>query len=655
MIFNKYGFVADTTKSAHHNAAIIISKMQSWYYFSRPTNQSCHNLCTKIQPPTNFRALLGLGLKYIPKPRYTSATHTVQFTDRFRRDIYTKIFMAHNVNVIPRLYNRSNWMPPINMVHYNLQERVNNFTNQIHKLFSRKQTRSNMLPHQRRILADFRTTKSHIVFNADKNLGPCVIERDQYIRRALQDHLLDDNTYKQLTMAQAIQKIEDLKNKLNNFIDYYKNKLTPSDIKYLRETLEVKDPYAKFYITAKVHKTPWKTRPIVSVCGSILDGLGRLVDKILQPYFKSIPSALKNSVTLKDMLMDLNKLPPNARLFTADAVSMYTNIDTNHAMSVIPQFLNTQPTHATIHEKNAAIEGLDLIMKNNIFQFGNTYWVQLNGTAMGVSPSCVYATIYYAVHEQTFIHKYEELHFYKRYIDDVIGIWIPKTNNDDNRWKQFQNEMNKFGKLKWEFNTRSLTINFLDLQIIINETGNIRTKIYEKIENLYLYLPASSSHPFGSLKGLIHGMVYRTIRLTSQREDQANELQQLVRRLRARGYNQTFLINIINATYHRISKELNEKETTTIDIDKDVNIPCFLHLYYHPNDPKSSVIQQLFQDEMYHPKKMWKKLPDLLNHRKVRLGVNKLIIAYHRTPNLGNLLSPRVLKREDGPPVSSYI
>jgi hypothetical protein len=272
--------------------------------------------------------------------------------------------------------------------------------------------------------------------------------------------------------------------------------------------METEDPFAKFYITAKVHKTPWKTRPIVSVCGSLLDGLGRLVDKILQPYFKTTPSAIKNSISLKDILMELPALPTTARFFTCDAVSMYTNIDTNHAIPVITHFLQHQTLHATLHERNAALEGLELIMRNNVFQFGDTHWLQLNGTAMGVSPSCVYATLYFAVHEATILRRYPELYFYKRYIDDVIAIWIPQLLHDENRWQLFQQDMNSFGKLRWEFTKRTTQINFLDLNLLINTNGKIKTKIYEKNENLYLYLPASSCHPFSNLKGLIHGMVY---------------------------------------------------------------------------------------------------------------------------------------------------
>jgi hypothetical protein len=645
-----YGFVADPTKTASHNASIYMQGMPFWFYLSRPTNSACHNLCVKQQPPANYRSLLGLGLKFIPKPKYTQSHEINKSLARLQRDLYVKIFMAHTPTLVPRLYISTDWVPPLRMVNYNLQERVNNFNRRVILQYSRRKTRSNMLPHQRRILADFRTNKTHIIMSADKNLGPCVIERERYILRALQDHLLDTTTYKSLHLIQATQHIDFIRNKLKNFVNYYKNKLEATDIKYLTNTMQVKDPYPKFYITAKVHKNPWKTRPIVSVSGSLLDGLGRFVDKLLQPYFKTIPSAVRNSMYLKDTLMALDVLPPTARFFTADATSMYTNIHTNHALPLITRFLQTQPMLISTHERAAAIEGLDMIMRHNIFQFGDTYWLQINGTAMGVSPSCTYATLYFAVHESDFIRTFPELHYYKRYIDDVIGIWIPRSIDDNQRWALFQTTMNNFGKLRWEFSSRLHTINFLDLTINIDKHGKINTKIYEKPENLYLYLPATSSHPYSNLKGLIHGMVYRTIRLTSSREDQSRELQNLVRRLTARGYQQSFLTNIINQTYLRIKTPKPQQ-----NIEKEIEEKCFFHTYYHPDDPPSSAIQTIFQEELLSPIHMWKKLPDLLNHRKARLRVNRLTVAYHRTSNLGNLLSPRLLRNSDGPRVSSYI
>ena len=48
-----------------------------------------------------------------------------------------------------------------------------------------------------------------------------------------------------------------------------------------------------------------------------------------------------------------------------------------------------------------------LVMKNNIFEWEDLYFLQLLGTAMGTYAACMCATIYFAVHEMgTIIPKY---------------------------------------------------------------------------------------------------------------------------------------------------------------------------------------------------------------------------------------------------------
>ena len=44
-----------------------------------------------------------------------------------------------------------------------------------------------MFPYQRRILSEFRNLKTHIVFNVDQNLTPCIIEQEQYTKGVLKD------------------------------------------------------------------------------------------------------------------------------------------------------------------------------------------------------------------------------------------------------------------------------------------------------------------------------------------------------------------------------------------------------------------------------------------------------------------------------------
>ena len=129
-----------------------------------------------------------------------------------------------------------------------------------------------------------------------------------------------------------------------------------------------------------------KSRPIVSCPGSLLHGLGVWVNRKLQEVAQRTVSYFKNTLELKKELLDL-KLPRNARLFTADAVSMYTNIPTHTALNLIRKYLNQyQRKHNNEYPKDAVRAGLHLIMTMNTFTFGDLTLKQLNGTSMGTPP-----------------------------------------------------------------------------------------------------------------------------------------------------------------------------------------------------------------------------------------------------------------------------
>ena len=153
-------------------------------------------------------------------------------------------------------------------------------------------------------------------------------------------------------------------------------------------------------MSLKIHKDPVNVRPIVCCSGTLLNCLSRWLDHWLQKLKPFIKTYIKNSTQLLEKLEALGILPPDAYFFTADAKSMYTNIDTDHAILVIGLWLDslTLPVGFPLQ---AVKEAMELVMRNNIFEWGDLYFLQLLGTAMGTSSACMWATIYFAVGHTT--------------------------------------------------------------------------------------------------------------------------------------------------------------------------------------------------------------------------------------------------------------
>jgi hypothetical protein len=222
---------------------------------------------------------------------------------------------------------------------------------------------------QRQIITNLMNSKELLIVMTKKNLGPAVIERDVYTRRVFEDHLLHADTYRRIEPAEAAQIITTIKMKVGQFLQSFSKIIPDNEREFLIRSIKQHKKIPSFYLTMKIHKTPMATRPIIAIGGSITSRLGCWLDQQLQPICKRLPTYLKSSFVLTDLLKDHPGLPEGARLFTADAVSMYTNIDTDHAIDVFRQFLPlTKPN-------KAIMEAITIIMKNNFFQFGDTSWL----------------------------------------------------------------------------------------------------------------------------------------------------------------------------------------------------------------------------------------------------------------------------------------
>ncbi|KAL7534531.1 hypothetical protein ACHAXR_005939 [Thalassiosira sp. AJA248-18] len=411
----------------------------------------------------------------------------------------------------------------------------------------------------------------------------------------------------------------------------------------------------------KLHKTPLKTRPVCSDCASLPHALGQWVDEMLQPIVKAQPTYFKNTFALKKELNDL-KLPANASLFTYDAVSMYTNIDTEECIARLEAFLLDPQVQKRFqhYPPKALIEAIKIVMRNNRMRFGDLLVKQLIGIAMGMSPAPTIANLFVAIHENQDLLKYlgTFLKYLKRFIDDGIGIWLHDANpiTDENNWRIFQTAVNS-GGLTWEFTKRSNSIVFMDMRIEIEE-GRIVTSLYAKPLALYLYIPPHSCHAPGVHNGTIFGNVLRIFQLCSRDQDIDAELSLFYERLLDRGHQPSTILPIFEKAISNAIKYLSQDETYRQQ-QKEIKAAAsrrrvFFHLPYHPNNPPSSKIQKLWRDIVFAPKGKT-PLNLLTNSEGHPIPIDQLTICYSRAPNLGNQLSYRKIGNRKGSKVSSFI
>jgi hypothetical protein len=113
-------------------------------------------------------------------------------------------------------------------------------------------------------------------------------------------------------------------------------------------------------------------------CGTVTNS------NIKSPLYSTLLEYNPSSIILLQLLSNVI-LPPGCKLFIADAKAMYTNIPTKPALLGLSQYLCSDYSHIlpTVQREALFDAALSIVvMRNNIFTFGDTHWHQQDGTAM---------------------------------------------------------------------------------------------------------------------------------------------------------------------------------------------------------------------------------------------------------------------------------
>jgi hypothetical protein len=629
-----YGFVSEPDSPHWLNKLNALLLFHPKVYFAQIKNLAYHNLLTSLAPPPGTGLLLGLGSKFCIE-RGKPPTTWKKSIFRLRRSIRLKHWLKRHdtgsSDYNPKLYVKSGFNPPpieegpaeiLMMDFASTLERIN---------IPPPRSKFNLTAVQYRLLKIFKTDHRYHICHSDKNLGPVIMEKHVYIRRAFSDHLGNIRDYKSLSQDSATERLARARRTLTKLIERHKDTLPDSEVTYFARSLQQTVRIPIFYLTIKIHKDPWATRPVVSCVGSLMNIFSKWLDFQMKKLLPLATAYLRDSYQVLNQLRAL-RLPTTAKLFTADAVSMYSNINADHGLATFRRWF-TMFKHEvpTDFPTTLFLRLLEAVMTTNVFQFGDTFWLQTRGTAMGTSCACLYATLYYAFRERTAIlPRYSHaLPYYGRFIDDILGIWIGTTDE----WTAFQADLS-YGDLRWITSELSNEVTFLDLTISINSEQRIETRTYQKPMNLFLYIPPCSAHPPGVLKSTIFGNLRRFWLQNTTTKDYQDATRAFAQQLVARGHNHAS----IKPLFLEAAQKLDQPQTQRLTDPAASNDALFYHLEYHPRGIDKTTIRGAYQ-----------------RHLKKHSGFQRFIIAYARPKNLSDAIMPSTLKSDATNQASAFL
>ena len=192
-----------------------------------------------------------------------------------------------------------------------------------------------------------------------------------------------------------------------------------------------------------------------------------------------------------------------------------------------PETLNPRFT------KEFILDGIKLILENDIFCFNDTYFKQEKGTAMGTKFAPVYATLTKGYLEEKLLNIIEKDYdadfrqffktYWKRFLDDCF---IPWTKSEA-ELKTFHGILNNLHKdIIFTIQSSPNEQPFLDV-MVQNKGGRLETDIYYKETDSKQYLLFTSCHPRHTKLSIPYNLARRLRTIISEQntlEMRLNEL-----------------------------------------------------------------------------------------------------------------------------------
>ncbi len=249
------------------------------------------------------------------------------------------------------------------------------------------------------------------------------------------------------------------------------------------------------------------------------------MDSFLKHQARNCSSYIKDTKHFLQKLeaMKRSGIPKESILVTMDVASLYTNIDHDEGADACFQKLECRRNKEV---SSGMLKSLILlVLKCNAFRFGSAIYEQVMGTCMGTPMAPNYANLFMDKFESDVLQSFREKTglgplVWFRYIDDIFFIW---THGEDSLEEFIEHNQNfsTNHKMKSDIgftvNKSRNKVEFLDVRVTF-ENGILKTNLYSKPTDAFLYLNTTSSHPKHVIKNIPKGQFIRIRRICSEKD-----------------------------------------------------------------------------------------------------------------------------------------
>ena len=398
-----------------------------------------------------------------------------------------------------------------------------------HQPLSSQKTKDNLAHSERDALRSLISDDSIIIKEADKGGSVVILDADYYVTM-VQNMLNDQQSYQEVDATRN----SDAQKNLNSYVWKYEDKeeITEQEADFL---LKFNVKHSNFYGLPKVHKSAeimnaireqksecvevkspkdLKFRPIVGGPQCLTHRLSNYLDILLKPLAVKVKSYLRDTMDFLSKLPD--ELQTESVLVSYDVTSLYSVIPHDLGLQAVSFWYDKHKDHLPkLVSKEMILEGLRVVLENNVFKFGDKWFLQKKGTAMGTKVAPTYATLVLGyLEEQLYVKVSSEFNdevanyvreSWSRFLDDCFILW-PLRFGDVGKLTAILNGLHP--DFNFVLTTDSVKIPFLDVMVQV-EGRKITTDIFHKATDSRRYLPYNSCHPGHTRRNIPYNLARR--------------------------------------------------------------------------------------------------------------------------------------------------